>query len=82
MMATKRLKVRRKNLPYLKCTFRVYPYEFIGAEILIRYKDTGICRVLPFRFCDVMDETDFANVLLPNVKKAFFQLKEVIGDGE
>lgn len=70
-MGGKRLKARTKNLPYLKCTFRVYTREFIGAEILMRYKGKGICRIVPICFDDVMDEKKFTNEVLPSVKKHF-----------
>lgn len=81
-MAVKRLKVRRKNIPYLKCAFRVYPNEFVGAEILVRYKDKGICRVVPVIFHDVMNETGFDEIVLSHVKKAFLQLKEITNDAK
>jgi hypothetical protein len=81
-MGSKRLKARTKNLPYLKCTFRLRPREFIGAEILMRYKDKGICRVVPICFGDVMDEDTLTNYVLPSVKKAFLQLKEIIDDAK
>lgn len=81
-MASKRLKPRTKNLPYLKCTFRVYPREFIGADIFMRYKCRGICRIVPICFGDVMDEDTFTDWVLPSVKKAFLQLKEIIDDAK
>lgn len=81
-MGSKRLKARTKNLPYLKCTLRVRPRAFIGAEILMRYKDKGICCALPICFGDVMDEDTFTNWVLPSVKKAFLQLKEITDDAK
>lgn len=75
-MATKRLKVKRKELDHLSCTFKIYPYPHSILEAVMRYKGKASVGSFPLCVFRVMDEATFTKWVQPYLHRMFMQLKE------
>lgn len=83
MMGRKRLKVKRKELGHLRCTFEIFPRPHNIFQSELRYKDKVCVGSFPlYGSGEVMDEDTFIGWVQPYLCQMFRRLKEAIDDGK